>query len=609
MGQNFYTLDDEGLSREELIRNGDFFLTLKKLAAGDPNAVGDPAGAMAPEAPPEAPGAELEAPPAMAAPEAPMAPPPAPDPLPQMLVGAISHDLRLQLAYLFYAETMRGLGRGELAELFRRHAEQEIQDAAYLMMRLAALVPGGMLIPPPPSPEPLSDPQQVVALLHDLELQAQTYLKAIHSMLADDPMRFTIEQMMTEEQLHADRLEQFMDAAPAAPAPALPETTQDSPEQFDAPPPGPVVEPAAEIDPAAAAAELPPPAPPTEDKPKRPGEKKTETETEKVADEVSERNELMDAAAMPVDQYLLKSQTSLVGQQQGEVEHLKRELATAQQQAAQASMQADSAQVTNQQLQESLSQQQQAAAAAQAEADSAVEQAAMAEESAANQAVAKMNATIRIQQMRTQLAELGSNIATMATADPAAEEGLGFGTTAGPGTPQTAQQQAMEAQMAAQMPGAVPPGGGEAAEQTQEATNAQAEADQQAAQAQQAGGAAPAPGGAPAPAAGGEGGGEAKRSPLAVTVKTSGLPDVLRNASAAAGHDGGYGAVHGAARGIGEMITAAKDKIHPAAAIGAGLLGTGAVVDHAVHRRREGRIANSLERLANNADYQRLRSY
>lgn len=594
--------DNAPPSLEEIFALGDYRAFLKHAVDAPPQAEAqaEPQAEAAPSPELEAASASPEAAPAA---EMGMA---APDPraaLIKALAGMVSHDLRLQLAYLFYAETASGIGRGELAELFREHAEQEVADAAYFMRRIAVLQPGGVLIPPPPSPEPVTDTAAMLDVLIEAEERGIAYLQSLHGMVGEDPMRFTIEQMLSDEQTHLDRLVQFRGApAPAEPATALPETTQDAP---------------AEGEPPAAAA------PPEE------AEAEPKAEPTKQADESTESQAMLAASNEPIEKYLLRTNAATMQQQAAELAHARQELAATREQATTASMQAEQAEATTQQLQQSLEQAQMSAQEAQASATQAVEQATMAEESAAQQAVAKMNLSMRIQQMRQMLAD-------MASSDPVAEEGLGFGAQAGPGTPATATQQQMAAEQAAMMdpaaggaPGAPAGASGDpAAEQQGEAVRAQQEAQKQTAQAQSASG------------GGGEGHGTSvtvKTSPaktagavstvghglenaawLAVPgitaygaakrhlskgkkkdeEKTAGLGDAARRMASTAGHDAGYGAVQGVGRALREAAAKHKDKIMTGAALGGSVLG----VNKLMKDSREERKTRALERLAGGRD-------
>lgn len=572
------------LPTEQLIYNGELFLAWKKVAMEGPAAMPMEAGTPTPAQ--GAPADVTEA----AMPEQGMAD--TQMALARVLTGLISHELRMQLAYLFYAETMRGAGRGELAELFREHAKSELEDATYLLQKLSVLVPGGAPIPPPVSPDPMTDPQEVLAFLIEQEERAIAYLRSLHALVGEDPMKYTLEQMMADEATHADRLSQFLEAAPEATT--IPETT------LDAPPEDVAVE-------ATPAAAEPAPKEPKAEKPKAESkpeksdkpEPKTEVKV-KTADDVSDRNKMTAATNEPIEAYLLRTQAQQIQQHQAELEATRAELEATQQMASAASMQAEEAQASSQQLQAQLEEANAAAAEASQASAQAVEQAAMAEENAAQQAVAKMDLSMRIQQMRQMLAD-------MAASDPVAEEGLGFGTQAGPGTPQTAMQQQMAAQQAAMMD---PTGGtgqaptAEAAQQQEEAVNAQGEAQKQTAQAQEA-------------SSKPKSESSDKKDGTQVTVKTSSLADLLFNKTSGmvdraignAAHTAGAHATHAGVETLKaharEFIAAHKDKLQGAAAA-TGLLGVAGVARGISKDRREERMADALDRLAVNSDLQRM---
>jgi bacterioferritin (cytochrome b1) len=483
-GEPDFQPSEQPPSMEELAASCDFLLTLKKIAAGDPSGWSDPLTAPAGQEPAEAAPPEGEAPadPAAAAPApaaAQMAPEPPADPLAGIrlaLAATIAHELRSNLAYNFYAETIRGPGRAEMAEIFKEFAISEMEDAKYLLRRMSVMFPGGgVLVPPSPSPEPLEDPQQILELLHGLELEAQSKLMYLHTAVGDDPMKFTLEQMMTDEQHHADVLQQLM--MPAAPAPStIPDSTVDVPPPVaEAAPEPPVEEPSAPIE-------------------------------QKTADLETEREAMMAAANEPVSNYLVRTQNEDLLRHKSELEHTRRELEQSQAAAQQSAVALEQAQAQAQQTAEQTAQIQAQAQEATATADAAQAQAVQASEQAAAEAVAKMNLSMRISQMRQQLA-------TLAAADPVAEEGLSTGAVAGPTTP---TQQAMAQQEAAM---AMDPTGGTgqaptqgAAEQQQEAATAQQDAQEQTAQAQQK---------TTEDTAKAEGGGSAKPPGTNVTVKTS----------------------------------------------------------------------------------------
>jgi hypothetical protein len=198
----------------------------------------------------------------------------------------------------------------------------------------------------------------------------------------------------------------------------------------------------------------------------------------KVTDEMLNRASSMGKAAgldeaIAPEQVILAEQQGMVAQHAAENEALRNEVQVTQgmvaQHAAAAEQATMQAQALEQQLAESQAAAQQvqaqaaeAAAAAQQQVAAATEQTQMHAQSAAQQADAKMRLSIRIQQMRQQLASLASQ-------DPVSEEGEQPGqalTTPGQDQAAAAQQAATEQGMAApeapatsapQAPGAAAP--------------------------------------------------------------------------------------------------------------------------------------------------------
>lgn len=347
------------------------------------------------------------------------------------MAQVVSNSMRQHSAYFIYAETMRGLGRGELAELFEEQGNGELKEMRYFLRRISVLQPQSVPIPVAPTPPPSSDIVAALQYLISGEQQALVLFKTLHSMLGENPMKYTVEQIMTDAQEHLDKLFQYMPAQ--APVEAVKEkisralkiaAAKRAEKQAPIPGPGDVVVGA-------------------------PGSEPLST--------VLGRESLLQQAQL-----------------MAENEDLAARMGQAEQAQLAAQQQIESLGAENQNLQAQ-------AMSAGDQAHMATEQAQLASEQAAQQADAKMRLSIRIQQLRQNLADIVSQ-------DPVQEEGVGFGEQAGPGTIATSSQQNAVAQQAAAMDptggmGAAPTD--EAAEQQSEAANAQAEAQKQTAQAQQ----------------------------------------------------------------------------------------------------------------------------
>lgn len=318
----------------------------------------------------------------------------------------VSHKVKAQLAYLYYAETMRGLGRGELSELFEELSKGDAKDISYFMRRISVLAPGGVPVPVAPTPTPATEPEEILRIALTIEQQGIVLLKLLRSQMGDSPMKFTVEEMLSEEQRHEDLLWQYMPAAQKATkkkaktAAAL-QIAQQKLAADNVPKPGPN------------AVVVPP------------------------------------AGSEPIEATLLREQQLALAQAQAERDHVMGQAKALQDQLLLTSTQAESLQAENQMQQDQMMQIQQQADQANMVAQQSQQDAAMHAENAAQQANAKMRLAMRIQQFRQQLAEL-------IAPDPVQEEGVGFGEEAGPGQPvttgQMAQEQAMAEQQQAQQP-------------------------------------------------------------------------------------------------------------------------------------------------------------
>lgn len=358
----------------------------------------------------------------------------------------VSHELKLQLAYLFYAEMLRGLNR-DLSDVFKRIAQQEIEDAQYLLKRISVLMPGGVQIPIPPSPTPMAEPLQILQQMIAGEQQAIVLLKALHSQMGENPMKYTVEEMLSEEQGHLDTLWQYM--------PAGVPMHQASPPMVEQPVAAQPME--AGVNPKLASA--------------------FKLARRKWAQEGA----VPPPGSEPIEAYVQREHQLSLAQSEAEKQDLAVRLQQAQGAAAQSRMMAEQSTMAAQQAAVQASQAMQQAAAQQQMAQAAQTATTQAQAQAASEAEAKMRLSIRISQIRQQLANLASQ-------DPSAEEGLASPTQVGPGevsTPnqqQQAQQQAIS-QLAAEQQAAYQRGGPRAKEETAEAQRATQEAQIQGQQA------------------------------------------------------------------------------------------------------------------------------
>lgn len=141
-------------------------------------------------------------------------------PLPQaieLIAAMVSNEFKTQVYYIYYANMLRGLSHEGIAEEFMEHAQDELNHATYLLRRMSVLSPGGITIPPYESPEPMTDPQQIIQTMIVVEQIGLAMWKQLHSIMGDNPMKYTIEQFLQAEEEHQDELWQLIET------PAMPE--------------------------------------------------------------------------------------------------------------------------------------------------------------------------------------------------------------------------------------------------------------------------------------------------------------------------------------------------------------------------------------------------
>lgn len=204
----------------EVVDASVFFLGLKKMAQGSPASPESPEELAVAQSAGQAPTAEQAESHYQAA---------APDttghlegefavPVEQVvmiLAQIVSQNLKQHFNYIYYGETLRDLNRAGLVKLFAHQAKEEVEEAKYFLRRISVLAPGGVPVPPTPAPEPLDDAASILTRVIAGEQQAIVLFKTLHSMLGENPMKFTVEQIMQGAQEHLDKLWQFMPEMPA----------------------------------------------------------------------------------------------------------------------------------------------------------------------------------------------------------------------------------------------------------------------------------------------------------------------------------------------------------------------------------------------------------
>ena len=155
-----------------------------------------------------------------------------------LMAQMVSNEFKTQAYYVYYGNMLRGTDRAGIAEEFEDHAKEELVHANYLLRRIGVLSPGGISIPPYPPPRPLYNSQQIIREMIVVEQIGLSLWKQLHSILGDNPMKYTVEQFLQTEEAHQDELWQFLD--PMAPeqqmdeVAAMPEAPKTAAEIFTA---------------------------------------------------------------------------------------------------------------------------------------------------------------------------------------------------------------------------------------------------------------------------------------------------------------------------------------------------------------------------------------
>lgn len=478
-----------------------FFAGIKKLAENPEAVLGMDGGAGMPSDAPTSPAAAPLMGGEFAAPtEAVVA----------LMARVVANEFKTQLAYLVYANTLRDLSHFSIAEEFEDHAEAEIEHAKYLLRRISVLVPGGVPIPPAPSPVPQSDPQAIIQTMVAMEQTGITLWTQLREMVGETPTRFTIEQFLQQEQEHLDELMQLQVPASAS-----------APADLSAAPPSspgmPSGEPAPFLMPGDPMKGLPAPVKTSADltaaarsqidtsnfvfpkerrypihdrdhalaalglskmkgtsaehtavraavMKKYPGlvkdrdvEKKAELAARAVIMKVAAKAKRANLQIQGVDDLFAHEQEAMGAQAIEELAHTRMAMEGVKREAETNSIRAQNAEMQLQQLEQQFGQMQQQAQVAQQQAQMSAEQAAMEAQRAANTQNALARVTMRVQQFRQMLAQMAAQDPTTEMGDPNVPvaqtpdqlAGMGLQNPAvQQGTPQPGMNPASQGQMA-----------------------------------------------------------------------------------------------------------------------------------------------------------------
>jgi bacterioferritin (cytochrome b1) len=122
----------------------------------------------------------------------------------------IETELATALAYSTYAASVRGFSRITLADEFQEHADKETEHAEYLMRR-ASVLGGPLQLNPITPPVGSTDPTDIIQRMVRMEQEGLVKWRLLHSLVGDtNPMKFKIEEYLTDEEEHLDDLLQLL---------------------------------------------------------------------------------------------------------------------------------------------------------------------------------------------------------------------------------------------------------------------------------------------------------------------------------------------------------------------------------------------------------------
>lgn len=142
-----------------------------------------------------------------------------PEDVVQTLLLLAAQILGAHTAYAVYGAALRGASRDALADAFDEIAEADLEDAKYCLTKANLIADGAPIqMPPVPTPPPLTDETAMVQHILAGSNRVIALLKTLRVQVGENPMKYTVEQMISDEQGHHDKLVQHIPAgAPRSP--------------------------------------------------------------------------------------------------------------------------------------------------------------------------------------------------------------------------------------------------------------------------------------------------------------------------------------------------------------------------------------------------------
>jgi hypothetical protein len=151
--------------------------------------------------------------------------------------------MRLAYAYTVYSVSLRDFVQGGMHEMLEKRS-REARDSVEYFTRRAAVLGGAVHAPDIEPPPPATGPFEILRTLIRLEQEAMFSMQQLRPKLGENPMKFAVEQQLTEQQYWMDHMWGMLPVSADAPMGAQVDALMNQPSFTSELPPG-MVDPAA----------------------------------------------------------------------------------------------------------------------------------------------------------------------------------------------------------------------------------------------------------------------------------------------------------------------------------------------------------------------------
>lgn len=129
-------------------------------------------------------------------------------PLPEVLQcisSVIAQRMSMVYSYTVFAQTLHSIAHESLSQLFQEYADEILETVDYFMQRVSALAGStqlGSIDPPHAS----SDALDIIKTVIRNQQEGIALLRKLHAACGDNPMKYSIEQMMLDDQKNIDEM-------------------------------------------------------------------------------------------------------------------------------------------------------------------------------------------------------------------------------------------------------------------------------------------------------------------------------------------------------------------------------------------------------------------